>query len=313
MGALKLSAVSNKPISSRDSESEEIKQPREIVMTIDKLAVTLPITDAANQNTVRKALYKADKVSTHFKQGIRKSGRYRIAVVLHVPGRGPVLICADPVEPKTSFLRMEWNPARLDRDGNEFLCEQLPTVIPGLVESFSRNAKVTRVDIALDLYDIHINDLIVRAIRKQRQTIICGRDRNIETLYFGGSRGNAQVVAYNKRKQIKSHSKRELGCELTRIEVRRKNPNLLLIELEELPNPLGLLEVFHRQPGAVKWSGWVSFLDSCVLRGPKAALKLLPESRRKSVSQMLAASQPAWWKPDEFWGKWPRLAWECVI
>jgi hypothetical protein len=49
------------------------------------------------------------------------------------------------------------------------------------------------------------------------------------------------------------------------------------------------------------------FLDSVAMRGPTAALALLPEERRTRYRKHLKAQPHPAWQPDAIWKGWPAM------
>ena len=90
-----------------------------------------------------------------------------------------------------------------------------------------RNIRVTRIDVALDFYNVPIHSVLMRT-KKRKFSSICpkckGSKRNstseiVETRY-SGVRGKSVIVSYNKTVEMQKNTGECLDCFLTRVEIR---------------------------------------------------------------------------------------------
>ena len=104
------------------------------------------------------------------------------------------LVRVGPVKPS---YRIEFNPAKLSKEGLLELKAFLDTRIDADPVEFFRGGKVTRFDVAVDLPGFHLEDFIVRTSRLQKHGVYADRQGLIRTTYLG-TPTSSRVVAYEK-------------------------------------------------------------------------------------------------------------------
>jgi hypothetical protein len=296
---------------------------------IDKITITHKIADEELVKTlVESLLQEADKEQGHFKKAAQfKSGAvsYKASVSLIVPpGDAQVLLQAGPKKKGTAHaLRLEFNPRRLGKPGIAFLKSQIECLALGPVVSddlsfddIIAKGTVTRVDIAVDVVGIRVDQLDVRFLGDGKSHWYHSKKGQPETGYYGIKQNKkkqnspAPWVTYNKRQELKDKGPeggKQLygGLSHTRIEFHaiQKKP---FAKLGTLANPFGTISLAYPEaPKGIKPYAWAFFLDSCQRRGREASLELLPEGAlRKRYRQALDKAHAAFWKPDTIWASW---------
>jgi hypothetical protein len=117
------------------------------------------------------------------------------------PGDAQVLIQAGPKKKGiTHALRLEFNPRRLGKQGITVLKSQLESLVLGPLVSDGLNfddiiakGTVTRVDIAVDLVGIRVDQLDVRFLGQGKSHWYYSEKGQAETGYYG--------IKQNKKKQ----------------------------------------------------------------------------------------------------------------
>ena len=292
---------------------------------IDKIAITYKISDKdLTAVVIQNLLQETEQEQGHFTNAAQfKSGAasYKASVNLNAPpGDAQVLIQAGPKKPGvTHGLRLEFNPRRLGKLGIAFLKSQLESlVLDGL--NFAKiiaEGTVTKLDIAVDLVGIRVDQLDVRFSGGGKSQWYHSEKGQAETGYFGIKQKKttkqnlpAPFVSYNKRKEIKdkgTEGGKQLygGLSHTRIEF-HATPGKPFPKLAKLANPFNTISLAYPQaPNGIKPYAWAFFLDSCQRRGREAALDLLPAGQlRKRYRKALDKAHDTFWKPDQIWACW---------
>jgi hypothetical protein len=168
---------------------------------------------------------------------------------------------------------------------------------------------VTRLDIAVDLVGIRIDDLAIRFAGEGKSHWYYSPEGEAETGYFGLKMANAPWKAYNKRRQLKETGTGETqlygGLPHTRIEY-RAIPKKPVPALCGYKNPfVNISLAVPAAPKGVQPHVWQFFLDACQRRGHDAAIAMLPEGKTKQTFVgTLDAAHAAFWKPDLIWKSW---------
>jgi hypothetical protein len=169
---------------------------------------------------------------------------------------------------------------------------------------FASAAKVTRLDLAIDIDGRAPADLLVGTTRPTVSSCFTSKAGRPETLYLGRFRGSPFVV-YDKAAQLKA------AAPLTRIE-RRFNPTVLLPGLGQINNPLLGLQVYER-PFVMDSLPLAAieaelFCATAHAKGLNGAITALPTDVRQLIKEALKAlPRASWWSPQAFWAYVPKF------
>ena len=286
---------------------------------IDKISVTYQIADQDLKGAVIECLKLAVEEKGPFDAAQTfKSGAvtYEASVNLLVPpDNEKVLIQAGPQKIGLAHnLRLEFNPKLLGLNGIAFLKSQLEgLLVDGL--SFTHimlQGTVTRLDIAVDLVGIRIDDLDIRFFAGGKSHWYFGPSGKPETGYLGMKKSDkaAAWIAYDKRKHLKDTkgpTQQQLygGLPHTRIEFHAK-PMKPLPALNAMANPFTSLSLaYPTAPNGVKPHAWRFFLDACHRRGHAQALTMIPAGAlRQRYEKALESAHTKFWKPHVIWAAW---------
>lgn len=225
-----------------------------------------------------------------------------------------LLIQCGPAFPNAKFLRIEWNPERIPA---EDICAALLTAFHGmsLYERIMTKGTVTRLDVAVDVANLAIDDFVFHrpGIRVTRMECASGK-----TLYLGSEDSECGTVIYDKRAELKAKNKKKPKAikslpdtwATTRIEQRlRPKTSLAVAAVTSLANPFQSLVVSGYAGLAGKNEVWSMFLDSVRLRTAPAALQRIKNARmRAEYAKRFGEATAAWWHPEEIWpGVKPRI------
>jgi len=237
---------------------------------------------------------------------VKSNSRYAINATFQVSSeRGPdqtVLLQTGRYGGIGADIRLDYNP-KCGRAGFHQILSVLGRVLPREdLTVFLRQAKVTRLDLAVDLSNLTLNDVIVRLKSTRKHGVYTSPRGEPETTYLGGARSN-RAVAYNKPADSKTMPSR------LRIE-RRLKPGVRLPELIDLPNPFsGVIAVATAplRPLITEIHPDILF-DSMRTRGIQRALNLLSSPQRRILTA--AIDDPAnsvMPSVDDLWQQWPQV------
>lgn len=203
-------------------------------------------------------------------------------------------LSARPVSVSNAPLRIEFNPANTKAETFDHLCAFWSSIdydnIP--LGALVHDARVTRLDIAIDILNLLPADIYVRAKKTKKIWIAIDPDSGVETSYyywktqkdFFGPTSPADLVIYDKGRQLDAMKQERLYGNLphTRIELRLRKASKPL-SLPGLKWPFK--EITFRR-GVVfepimDQRLWSLFLDSVRYRGLEPAGALLPEDLTK--------------------------------
>lgn len=295
---------------------------------IDKLSLTYHVLSLELQVAVKDGLIDLAKAGILESQSIKRS-RYALNLkLMDADADTGILISAAPHKksgPKDAalvqkpgqlaFLRFELNPERISRAAMASLAEVLYIASGGqiTVSQLRANANITRLDVAVDILNLSINQLLIGNRAGKKSFAYFGTDSRLESHYSDKStspRVPAKVIVYNK---TQGQIDKGIGVKFphllhTRVEVKVTGTQKTLGDLWSLSNPLRRAKVFLPDPVVlpVDRHAWEHFLDSCRFRGVKAALDLVPQKLRKKYEQALLPGPKPLWRPDELWAMWPK-------
>ncbi|MGY3472743.1 hypothetical protein [Bradyrhizobium ottawaense] len=277
--------------------------PNSIVPFIDKLSVTFNIP-AEQGPTFHKLLADALPYKNIF-QAAKNNSRYKITrnIALHSTAER-ILFNAGPKHPGFPDCRLEFNPSKLGWQGINDLDAILMELLPGGWEYVWKHGQITRIDIAVDLPGVGVEDFNILPSmslthRTYAQNGIC------QSIYIGKPSGN-QFRIYDKAGEQKAKGI-NLGQQTTRVEKTFRGLAISPSELGQLPNPFAQLVMVAKLPLAPPDECprlWARFLDSVAKRGLGPALALLPKMQRTRYRKHMANQPKAGWDPQAFWATW---------
>ena len=202
-----------------------------------------------------------------------------------------------PKRPGVPAIRLDLNPVIFTTTGLEYLKDCLEGSF-GIKWVSLAGARVSRVDAALDLHGIKIDDWIWDMPQRKKRHIINNAGRT-ETIYLGDKKSRPMVI-YDKATQAKL----PVGNNVTRIEYRSRgshSPAGLL----KMPCPFDKLTVSNAATLPLPPPARAMFAGYARANGISAALDAFPVEARKKFKAQISASRPSWWNPATIWATWP--------
>jgi hypothetical protein len=210
------------------------------------------------------------------------------------------LLQAVPTDPKKSLFRLDLNPTALTIEGLRWV-DEVMRVVFDLSWPTWRFANVTRIDFAVDLHGVSLNDFVwdIPARKKRSSHTNNGR---FETLYLGSKSAGNLMAIYDKAVQ----QKLKPASNWTRVELRDR-AKCKLFDLPAQKNPFTTLKVFnavaagHLFPDPIRKA--IGPVGNAL--GTKAILDLFPASKESELKTNIEAATPIWWNPGVVWLQWP--------
>jgi hypothetical protein len=219
-----------------------------------------------------------------------------------------VTVHTQPRFAEQKSCRIEWNPAKVSAEiVSLFVFNEMLELDFSLIES----GTVTRIDLAIDVDNAQIDDILFFAPKFQ---LFENRYKSGLTRYIGGRWGQRYFCCYDKRAEIIDHNKRVHALHKIdvpnhprmRIEARLR-PKILWNNLVHTTNPFETLKV--RQFSADASAGdsanayFPLFLAHARYVGLNAALAKLPKRHKKRMRDEVLETQDecGWWQPKKLW------------
>lgn len=287
---------------------------------IDGLAFTIPVPESLETDVLKKldALATgnggiASKVSVATKTNKKGSTKY-LRSYEAVFAQTNVLVQAKPQSKTGNFLRVEMNPDVLQVPELKLVWELLAVVSDSQIseEVIAEEAKITRMDVAVDMLNIDPEDILVDHKFTGKTNAYFGSGGKIETVYLNKKTKGSTTYLYDKKVQAQDTGKsldagvNKYGeAKYTRLECRVQTQKPFK-KLASLKNPLTKVELADMDgcdaPG--KPHVWALFQDACRYRGLVGALELLPAKEREEFHEVIKKSSDLLWRPDDIWVFW---------
>lgn len=202
---------------------------------------------------------------------------------------------------KTVSIRLEWNPAKAGEAGTSHLYQRLNAIAPFGIQDFLNRAQVNRVDAALDLSGVKVDDLLLCAPNQKCGAMYINAAGSADTIYFGSRKSKVYRRLYSKKCG---------DLRFTRLELELKQAGSLGL-LGEASNPFKDVTL-HQIPDEA--SGMTRlFWDSAQKRGLARSLRLLDKPQRQQMEAAVQAAKLPWWDPDKYWALWPTAVEQAVV
>lgn len=286
---------------------------------IDKISIVFTPEHPSPAQVVEKL----QNMYAHLKQTgqmtYKKAGIYKFGYGLTIAkNKSKVFIQAAPKSAKSAgnFVRLEFNPDKLGPNGTRKVFETLAAQLgPDFSQAhLATHARVTSIDLAVDLVNLHLSDLLIEKGDSHKTHVYYGKTGRQETFYGGihASKKSGSLKFYNKAQELLDTDGVLTGLHLppeiplSRLEVKCVT-KLPLIRLDEIKNPFMQADVYLvRDQGGPEGSRlWRWFIDSCRMRGIERVKNTMPPELLSGYEQSLAAGYNTVFRADAIWKKWP--------
>lgn len=281
-------------------------------MKIDKLTLLLDLPKEWHQPQVSALISAITDPAYQAQLGIARAyspgcGGYEVSVAGKVPlstspliwsKKAGYLLQAGPKGNKPApCLRLDVNPEALTTSGMAYLEQTLGLLCEAAWPCW-RFARVSRLDIAIDVYGVELADWVWDLPRRTARDIVC-RKGEVRTLYLGAKTASPLAI-YNKGKEDPAFAG---GQSLTRVEYRFKNPGMVS-QLPKLGNPFADVEVFNPRKLPLPEPHGLALMSVGHLHGWRGIVRTFPKAVRKQREKELMKTCAPWWDPAELWEDW---------
>lgn len=210
---------------------------------------------------------------------------------------------------QAQWMRLTLHPRDMGLSGFEDLHSILGSFTDDGWGTFVANAKVTQIEVSIDLEGIPLNSVNVLPGQAKTVSVYKSGQKN-ETIYLGKSKSN-QTVIYDRGAKRKQQGQEHKAGTCTRIERKKSGLNLKVHELGKLNNPFSHIKFVATPatppPDEKKIYIWELFVEAVANRGLDPALKLLPQKKRSTYRKHIANHAHQWWLPDLIWLSWSKV------
>lgn len=286
---------------------------------IDRLSVTLAVHDDGARATIRNYLSQlgasdGSPVTLWKKARDWGSQKYDQSYSLKVAPSGAVLVQCAPIKSPVALLRFEFNPNGVGLTGVEAFRQSIPMLTAGHFDykALAAYGNVTRADIAVDLVNIDIEDLLIATTKPGVTNSYFGVTGKAETKYLNVNKGGSKLYVYDRRALLEKMQAEGTGkpsefgaTKYTRVEVRTE-VNAPIAAMAGMSNRLLKIDLFDIDAVAPPEEPhhWKLFQDLCRYRGLAGALALLPKDKQGAYGAAIKSADPLW-LPKALWGHWP--------
>ena len=174
---------------------------------VDRLTITFAVPSLSDQACIRENLQQFSEdssnpnVSIWQKQKSWGAVKYALSYAINVGENNRILMQCTAGTAQTAFLRFELNPDRIGPSGVTQFYDLLPAITANKVnhQAFANSGKVTRVDIAVDLVNIDLEDLLVCASKPGVSNSYFGLGGKAETMYLNVNKSGSNLYVYDRR------------------------------------------------------------------------------------------------------------------
>jgi hypothetical protein len=215
------------------------------------------------------------------------------------PDRHPICFEVGPHDPKLPSYRLDFNPSKVPLAGIDDLKVLLETTVDETSFAFFSSGRITRVDIAVNLSGLTLEDVIVRSKRKQKHGVYSDRSGRPQTVYLGTPRSN-RTVAYTKSTGPNGNSMLRIEC--------RVRPRCQGYELAKIKNPFMHVDLLPAKPlGDIGLPMPPEIVaDSIRGRGLARVASKFDPITRKAIMHALSNPGSLLPTPSELWTGWPQ-------
>lgn len=224
-------------------------------------------------------------------------------------------IQCDPFNTDDNFLRLDFNPAKIEMDVlRSYINTNWLTQKGFGFDYLFANCRITRIDLAVDIAYERVNKLYYYYPKMQVTEV---HSKSGQTHYLGGkTKTGKTVVVYDRLPAIKAHNAKKyynpklqmpkLEYDVLRVEI-RLFPKVSLADLLNIPNPFQKL-VISACSLPLDDPMWDMFLALARYEGAQAALCRLPDKYKKQkYVKHMEGDQPNWWAPEKIWNQYPQV------
>ncbi len=309
------------------------KHGHDLKMRIDKLAI---VSDFSTQEEKQKAYNKFEEIRQVFYKKYRvkycrnkEEKPYRKSLNIYSRKKNtPALLHIDyvPIHPNTGEVRFDFHPQHMTTERIDHLLSWVNSVLGETFYELLVRAWITRIDVALDVYNCKLDDYIW-GLKRSGITKYYDTENGLPGVRIGSHRSILHIHCYEKvnarrdRKLILKDRTKLININLDehkrflRIEARympgakptsKKKDALMLSQLLEMRTPFKRLQVYSKSLGKELLNK--GYLHALPKEPSVIALKrgLKQQPGRSRLTAMLTRHKTVLFDEYEIWNQWPR-------
>lgn len=318
---------------SNESELEAVR-PHMGRAFIDKIAFILPTPNERNsrENWLRRVTPRMEKLlEDRVCERVPGTRRYRLSVEYKLPGGANVFLQFIATRPghQKGDIRIELNPSQFTKGDAAAFHEFMRQILGRGYDRLLLRALINRLDLAVDIRNLRLNNLIVGYSRTRKCTVFGKTVRRcgvVEGYHFGSISSDHAGILYDKTSErltryidalqgksldldsLKDNVVRQLTrlkseAPVVRVEIRNMKLNgKTLQELWKEPNRFCRFS-FQLMDGAPELPARsrLAFQSVCRDVGVKTALEIFKGSPWETALEDFVNERPTWWVPDGLW------------
>ncbi|CAN7322044.1 hypothetical protein LJR260_001610 [Variovorax paradoxus] len=316
----------------------EVK-PRMSAPVVDHLAYVLPLgvdMDGVEYEKLLDAIkrrVKAALANEECHPWYPRGNRYKMAIQFKPSLDTSIKIGIGAIrkDVQNGDIRVSLNPSRLQKENIGRFHAFMQKIIGNRYADLLSGPLINRIDIAVDIVDLDLDQLLVKYAYAQRHTVIIKRlngKGRVEGFNLGSVSSDYFTAVYDKSaelldKAVKQIARRGSGTESTKsvaikqLKMARGNPPIVRVEVrgrkvrgKSVREVMKLTDRFERLnfvslndelAKTVRRSTLELFISACRDRGVKRALELFEGDKSHAKLKALWTSKPEWWTPDRVW------------
>jgi hypothetical protein len=198
-------------------------------LILDKVAITMPIVEN-ERLPLLKRINEPDLYEPYNRKVYRSGGRYKNNYQFTIHDGETIELAMYPIHKGHNFLRLEYNPTKLGKEGRKKLRSFLIKLLGiNVVKSIYFKATVTRLDLTLDIFDMEPNLYIYKKKVEQSQVFRGKENNTMVSQVLGSDSSNCRITMYDKHLEQGI----EGNTNYQRIEVRLRKLNTTMADLSE--------------------------------------------------------------------------------
>jgi hypothetical protein len=285
---------------------------------IDKCSVTIPVPQehwTVAEHNLSDLPYRNDncsvaRIATHGPrpQLYLTSWTYRPT---SADSNGKLYLQALPLIPGIAFMRIEWNPRKIKRDGFRELIELLSSCIPYFFLALS-DATITRADITFDVQTGIDRFFVVTHSAATLCSPWFENEDQLNAYYLGSSKAPHKMLVYDKNFEQFQGNKTRSATGKTRLLRNRTRCELRLSRIGKLQDLPSFPNPFHRyifadRTKATNYPGdanWRRFLRRSISSTAQEAMsRSTTQGERSTYRRALKQCIPNWYDAEEIWAE----------
>lgn len=294
---------------------------------VDRLSTTNDVPPHQHEEVLKaiQDLHKADKDGLHLRKQKNKHGsRYNYNYKIYCGNKYLGFLSVSPLKSTDRFIRLDFNPSKIRQSECKLVAQAMRSIIGMNATEIINGASITRLDIAVDLYNIDINSQLyfsARPIDSSTWGKIFKHGKEVkyilESQYIGASGSDHYFSVYDKRAEriAKSGGKDDPGHKIVRVELRIKprqikgtlsnsKCSVQFDNLESMDNLFQKLCITEIPVPDDDDGQFALFAYAAQHVGAHTALAMLKnQKKRAEYRKLLLGQASSSWQPEKYWAR----------